>query len=74
MHVYGTAVIVGQQAGDVISQHGGHDIGVMDLFAACLKISHQFDELPGDSSRIVRDFKPLDKLCCLRKHCFSGQV
>lgn len=54
--------IVGQQAGDAISQHGGHDIGVMDLFAACLNISHQSDELPSDSSRIVRDFKPLDNI------------
>ena len=52
-------IVSHQQAGEVISQHGGHDIGVMDLFAAFLKISHQLDELYGDSSPIVRHLKTI---------------
>lgn len=49
--------VVGEQAGDVISEHGGDDIGVMNLLAADLEILHQLDELAGHGGGIVRHLK-----------------
>lgn len=34
--------VVRQQTRNIISQHRSHDIGIMYLFAANLKITHQF--------------------------------
>ena len=51
--------VMGQQTRNVISAHGGHDIGIVDLLAAERELRQQLAELSGHSGGIVRHLKPL---------------
>ncbi len=62
--------VVGEQAGDVISEHGSDDIGVMDLLTADLAILHQFDELTGNGGGVVRHLKVIFQIT----HPFDYQL
>jgi hypothetical protein len=65
--------VMGQQAGDVINQHGGDDIGVVDLLAADRIVPHQFKQLPGDGGGVVCHFKLSYQLADLRQYRGLGQ-
>ncbi len=50
--------IVGEKAGNIISQHGRHNIGIMDFLPTDFEIFHQLDKLSGHLSGIVRHPTP----------------
>lgn len=64
--------VVRQQYRDTVGQHGGHDIGVMDLFAAAGYFRHQIEQLRGDGVGVVGDLEAFDEQPHLLQHGSSG--